>query len=81
LKIIINLVDRDGGTASVVLPSAGDEGLGEKEPGQPKHVGRIVCDPLLKEFNSGHQIIHPPPQWFQGRVPAKKKNIEKKSES
>ena len=56
------------GAAGVVLQRPGEEGLGEKEAGDPEDSGGALSDPALHEAHPLQQVGHPGGQRLQGRV-------------
>ena len=48
-KVQLELVDGDLVAPRKILHGAGQERVGEVEPGQPKHRRHPITDPLLKE--------------------------------
>lgn len=59
LEVKLKLVNGDDVLARIVLQRGRQEGLREKEPGNPERRRGAVRDPVLKEVDPGEQVDHP----------------------
>ena len=61
-------VNRELVLPGVVLEHAGEERVGEEEPGDPKHGRRALVDPLLERLQPSDQLAYVRSQWLEARV-------------
>lgn len=68
LKVVGDLIDGDGVSPCEVLKHTGQETLGEEESRDPEDSWISHIYPPLEEGQSGLQVGHIGPKWFQGRI-------------